>query len=246
MLPITRLKPVQIADGDEWCSSASIPTPRRSTSVHSVARSTPIPWSRWSWCCRRRTIRPFNWKVLLENYSENYHTPFVHPELDTSSSEDYPMVSDGVMLYAWDRPLRPSGSRVDEIRSTLVPGEPGWEELASISMDGPVRRRRLPHRVAEPDDEHLPGRLPGDVDATGRRQDDTGRAATVRVDPTSTTTFGSRSSRPTTWCTSQDVDICNRVQRSHNAGVDADGVLATVEERGVYFVHEHLRNRLGV
>jgi hypothetical protein len=44
----------------------------------------------------------------------------------------------------------------------------------------------------------------------------------------------------------QDVDICDRVQRSHNAGLDADGVLATVEERGVYFVHEHLRSRLSV
>jgi len=32
--------------------------------------------------------RPFNWKVLLENYSENYHTPFVHPEIDTSSTHD--------------------------------------------------------------------------------------------------------------------------------------------------------------
>ena len=32
--------------------------------------------------------RPFNWKVLLENYSKNYHLPFVHSELDTSSSED--------------------------------------------------------------------------------------------------------------------------------------------------------------
>jgi sn-glycerol 3-phosphate transport system substrate-binding protein len=48
--------------------------------------------------------------ILLENYSENYHTPFVHPELDTSSSEDYPMISDGITLYAWDRPLRPSGA----------------------------------------------------------------------------------------------------------------------------------------
>jgi hypothetical protein len=44
----------------------------------------------------------------------------------------------------------------------------------------------------------------------------------------------------------QDVDICNRVQRSHNAGLDADGVLATVEERGVFFIHEHLRRRLRV
>ena len=51
--------------------------------------------------------RAFNWKVLLENYSENYHTPFVHPEIDTTPTEDYPMVSDGPVLYAWDRPRRP-------------------------------------------------------------------------------------------------------------------------------------------
>jgi hypothetical protein len=43
----------------------------------------------------------------------------------------------------------------------------------------------------------------------------------------------------------QDVDICAAVQRTHSAGVDANGVLATVEERGVYFVHEHLRAALG-
>jgi predicted NAD/FAD-binding protein len=43
----------------------------------------------------------------------------------------------------------------------------------------------------------------------------------------------------------QDVDICTAVQRSHDAGVDANGVLATVEERGVYFVHQHTRRALG-
>jgi hypothetical protein len=42
----------------------------------------------------------------------------------------------------------------------------------------------------------------------------------------------------------QDVDICARVQRSHSAGLDADGVLATTEERGVFFLHEHLRRAL--
>jgi hypothetical protein len=42
----------------------------------------------------------------------------------------------------------------------------------------------------------------------------------------------------------QDVDICEAVQRSHDAGLDADGVLATFEERGVYFVHENLRSAL--
>jgi hypothetical protein len=44
----------------------------------------------------------------------------------------------------------------------------------------------------------------------------------------------------------QDVEICTMVQRSHDAGLDANGVLATVEERGVYFVHQHLRSALGV
>jgi len=40
----------------------------------------------------------------------------------------------------------------------------------------------------------------------------------------------------------QDVEICEAVQRSHDAGVDADGVLATFEERGVYWVHQHVLN----
>jgi predicted NAD/FAD-binding protein len=43
----------------------------------------------------------------------------------------------------------------------------------------------------------------------------------------------------------QDIDICTAVQRSHDSGVDADGVLATVEERGVFFVHQHVRRALG-
>jgi predicted NAD/FAD-binding protein len=42
----------------------------------------------------------------------------------------------------------------------------------------------------------------------------------------------------------QDVEICSAVQRSHDAGIDADGVLATVEERGVFFVHQHARRAL--
>ena len=39
----------------------------------------------------------------------------------------------------------------------------------------------------------------------------------------------------------QDVEICTAVQRTHDAGIDADGRLATVEERGVFWVHEHVR-----
>ena len=36
------------------------------------------------------------------------------------------MVSEGRVLYAWDRPLRASNDPSDQIRATLLPGEPGW------------------------------------------------------------------------------------------------------------------------
>ncbi|MEP7045573.1 MAG: aromatic ring-hydroxylating dioxygenase subunit alpha [Ilumatobacteraceae bacterium] len=188
-------------------------------------------------------VRNFNWKVLLENYSENYHTPFVHPEIDTSSSEDYPMVSDGVTLYAWDRPLRPNGSRVDDIRATLLPGEPGWEELASIQMNGPYGIGGYltvwPNLMINV----FPGALltmwMEPIDATTTRVE---RRLFVKPDTDDSARRSIIAAHALVHA--QDVDICTRVQRSHNAGLDADGVLATVEERGVYFVHEHLRSRL--
>ncbi len=189
--------------------------------------------------------RPFNWKVLLENYSENYHTPFVHPEIDTSSNEDYPMISDGVVLYAWDRPLRPSGTRVDEIRATLLPGEPGWEELASVPMDGPYGIGGYltiwPNLMMNVFPCACLAMWMEPLDATTTRVE---RRLFVRSDlddPTRKSIIAAHQR-----VHDQDVDICTRVQRSHNAGIDADGVVATVEERGVYFVHELLRKRLRV
>ncbi len=193
---------------------------------------------------RESNDRSFNWKVLLENYSENYHTPFVHPEIDTTSTEDYPMVSDGPVLYAWDRLRRPGPADDETIRSTLLPGEPGWERLFSADTERPydvgsyltiwpnAMINLFPDAVLvmwmEPLGPNttrverrlyaLPGRtaesMNGIIDAHRLVHD-------------------------------QDVDICVAVQRSHDAGLDADGVLATVEERGVYFVHERLRAALG-
>ena len=192
---------------------------------------------------RETNDRTFNWKVLLENYSENYHTPFVHPEIDTTSTEDYPMVGDGDVLYAWDRLRRPGEADDEQIRSTLLPGEPGWERLFAADTDRPydvgsyltiwpnAMVNLFPDAVLamwmEPLGPNttrverrlfvLPGRSPeslaGILDAH----------RLVHV---------------------QDVDICVAVQRSHDAGLDAEGVLATVEERGVYFVHERLRAAL--
>ncbi|MDH3294090.1 MAG: aromatic ring-hydroxylating dioxygenase subunit alpha [Acidimicrobiia bacterium] len=188
--------------------------------------------------------RRFNWKVLLENYSENYHTPFVHPEIDTTATEDYPMVSDGVVLYAWDRLKRPGEAADEVVRATLLPGEPGWERLFAAATVRPydvgsylsiwpnVMLNIFPDAVLamwlEPLDAAttvverrlyvLPGRNAEEVQSI--------------IDAH-------------TLVHQQDVDICHAVQRSHNAGLDADGVLATVEERGVYWIHELWRAALG-
>jgi phenylpropionate dioxygenase-like ring-hydroxylating dioxygenase large terminal subunit len=186
--------------------------------------------------------RQFNWKTLLENYSENYHTPFVHPEIDTTSSEDYPMVSDGVVLYAWDRTLRPE-SDDEQIRHSLLPGEPGWERVFAAQTARPydvgsyltiwpnVMINLFPDALLVMWMEPLSAnrtiverRMYAMPDiALGPRSEVLAAHALVHQ---------------------QDIDICEAVQRSHDAGLDADGVLATFEERGVFFVHEHLRSAL--
>jgi glycine betaine catabolism A len=191
-----------------------------------------------------RSERPFNWKVLLENYSENYHTPFVHQQIDTSATEDYPMVSDGPVLYAWDRPLQPVGV-AQQIRHDLLPGEPGWERLAAAATSRPYDVGSYltvwPNLMINvfPDAVLVMWMEPIDARTTiverrlylavGTPADDAERIIASHA-----------------LVHNQDVDICTRVQRTHNAGLDADGRLATVEERGVFFVHQHLRAALGM
>lgn len=190
-------------------------------------------------------LRPFNWKVLLENYSENYHTPFVHPQIDTSAREDYPMVSEGRVLYAWDRPLRASNDPSDQIRATLLPGEPGWELLAASSTERPYDVGSYltiwPNAMLNvfPDAALVMWVEP--VDATTTRVERRLLLAEGRSPAEAQAIVESHR-----LVHDQDVDICTRVQRSHTAGLDADGVLATTEERGVFFVHEHLRRALAV
>jgi Rieske 2Fe-2S family protein len=188
-------------------------------------------------------VRPFNWKVLLENYSENYHTPFVHPEIDTSPREDYPMVSDGRVLYAWDRPLRASPDPVDQIRATLLPGEPGWDRLGASATERPYDvgsyLTMWPNLMMNvfPDAALVMWVEP--VDATTTRVERRLMLAPGRPHAVAQSIVESHRR-----VHEQDVDICARVQRSHTAGLDADGVLSTTEERGVFFIHEHLRRSL--
>ncbi len=186
--------------------------------------------------------RPFNWKVLLENYSENYHTPFVHPEIDSSSSHDYPMVSDGPVLYAWDRPLRPS-DEVGERLASLLPGESGWDAIAAATPSMPYDVGSYlsiwPNLMLNvfPDAALAMWMEPLAADRTlvHRR---------LYAHPSADAAAVDAQTAAHRLVHLQDVDICTAVQRSHDAGVDADGVLATVEERGVYWVHQRLRAAL--
>jgi len=187
--------------------------------------------------------RPFNWKVLLENYSENYHTPFVHPEIDTSNTHDYPMVFDGLTLYAWDRPLRPTtdaGVRM----ATLLPGEDGWDDIGaaptSIPYDVGSYLTIWPNLMLNvfPDASLAMWMEPISANRTvvHRR---------LYAHPTADASAVEAQVEAHRLVHLQDIDICTAVQRSHDAGVDANGVLATVEERGVFFVHQHVRRAFG-
>ena len=187
--------------------------------------------------------RSFNWKVLLENYSENYHTPFIHPEINTSSSEDYPMISDGPVLYAWDRPLQPGSDENEVLRATLLPGEPGWDEIFKANAERPYDVGSYltiwPNAMVN---------LFPDAMLVMWMEPLTWRSTRVErrlyVSPGRSTEALTGIVEAHQLVHDQDVDICLRVQRSHSAGIDADGVLATVEERGVYFIHQHLASAL--
>jgi len=167
----------------------------------------------------------------------------VHPQIDTSASEYYPMVSHGRVLYAWDRPLDPSTDPSDQIRATRLPGEPGWESLAVASTDRPYDVGSYltiwPNAMINVFPEAALVMWVEPVTAT-----------TTRVERRLLLAYGRSPDEARAIVEShrlvheQDVDICTRVQRSHTAGIDADGVLATTAERGVFFVHEHLRRAL--
>ena len=187
--------------------------------------------------------RKFNWKVLLENYSENYHTPFIHPEIDTSSSEDYPMISAGPVLYAWDRKLAPSDAVDEVVRATLVPGEPGWERVFAADTDRPYDVGSYltiwPNAMINlfPDAVLVMWMEPKGPNTTRVER-------RLYVAPNKTAEATAAIVAAHRLVHDQDVRISEAVQRSHNAGVDARGVLATVEERGVFFVHQHLRQAM--
>jgi Rieske 2Fe-2S family protein len=241
---------------DYSLSPVAIATWRRLVFVHIGSTDTPLelgpladavaacPLEQMELVISERDERRFNWKALLENYSENYHTPFVHPEIDTTGTEDYPMISDGPVLYAWDRLLRPGTADDEVIRSTLLPGEPGWERIFAADTERPYDVGSYltiwPNAMVNlfPDAVLVMWMEPVAAGTTivERRL----YALPGRTDETLAAIVAAHR-----LVHDQDVDICLRVQRSHDAGLDADGVLATFEERGVFWVHQRVRAAVG-
>jgi choline monooxygenase len=185
--------------------------------------------------------REFNWKVFLENYSENYHTPFVHPEL-ISDGWDYPIEVDGPIAFAWDRPHEP---RDDGERALAAarPGAPGWDVVAA----------------ADPAESFIAGSY-ATIFPNVMVSMLPGFAATLRLTPTGPTR--TLVEREYLWhpdvpqhrreadlaasrlVGAQDLDICERVQRSYSGGLSPDGFLSPEHETGVAHVHGLLRAAL--
>jgi len=182
-----------------------------------------------------------NWKVIVENYSENYHTPFLHSQLPTAGYE-YPMREVGPIVFAWDKPLVPRDASEDAL-ATSAPGEPGWERVGEcvapesfnngayitlfpntmISMFGgyaaPMRLTPTGPGTTVVERDHLWAPEVGDE----RRAADL--AATQEV-------------------VAQDLAICEAMQRTYAGGLSAHGVLSTEHERGVAHVHRLLVDAL--
>lgn len=178
-----------------------------------------------------------NWKVIVENYSENYHTPFLHSQLPTAGYE-YPMREEGPIVFAWDRPLNPRDAS-ERALASAAPGEPGWElvgeHMAPESFNNGAYVTLFPNVM---------------ISMFG------GYAAPMRLIPTGPgTTIVERDHlwapevaadrraldlAATQEVVAQDLDICERMQRTYEGGLSAHGVLSTEHERGVAHVHRLL------
>jgi phenylpropionate dioxygenase-like ring-hydroxylating dioxygenase large terminal subunit len=179
--------------------------------------------------------RAFNWKVLLENYCENYHTPYVHAQLPVNGYE-YPIECAGPTVFAWDRPLAPR-DRAEQALHDHRPGQPGWADVASVpaaeSFNNGSYLAVFPNTA---------------ISAFA------GFAATFRLTPTGPNT--TRVEREYFWhptvpearraadlaatqlVVEQDLAMCTRLQGTYDAGLSADGVLSTEYEAGVAHVHQ--------
>jgi phenylpropionate dioxygenase-like ring-hydroxylating dioxygenase large terminal subunit len=190
---------------------------------------------------REHAIRNFNWKVMIENYSENFHTPWIHPELIVNGW-DYPIVTEGPISLAWDRPLHPRNS-VEETLAQSLPTDAAWASVAGTQVDdvfiGGLYFTLFPNLLVSSFSRYVSAFWLTPVGPRSTRVDyvrlwhpdvDDDRR---KADHEASTRVGD-----------QDLDICEAVQRGYNAGIDTRGRLSPVHERGVAHVHRLLAQAL--
>jgi choline monooxygenase len=190
---------------------------------------------------RTRYERHFNWKVLLENYCENYHTPFIHSQLPVAGYE-YPIECAGNVVFAWDRPLGPR-DQAEQALHDHRPGTAGWSAVAEVAADESFNNGS-----------YL-ALFPNTAVSCFA-----GFAATFRLIPTSPSTTVvereylwhpsvSQERRAADFAATrevveQDLAICEALQGTYDAGLSANGVLSTEHESGVAHIHQLLLTTL--
>lgn len=207
-----------------------------------AAAIDPFPLEQHRFVVREEHRREFNWKVLVENYSENFHTPFVHPELIVNGW-DYPIVAAGAVSLAWDRPHHPRNAAERALRDA-EPAGPGWERVADCQIDdvfiAGVYFTVFPNLLVSVFPRYLSALVLTPLGPTTtmvrafrswtEEVDEPRRAADLEA---------------SRLVAAQDLDICERVQRGYTAGIDTRGRLSVEHESGVFHVHELVRAALG-
>ena len=190
---------------------------------------------------RKSVERGFNWKLLLENYSENFHTPFVHPQL-TWQRWEYPIIGQGSIALAWDRPMFPSNA-VEHALAGSSPMEPGWADVAVDQIDDIFLAGTyftvFPNLLVSAFPRYTTAfwLTPTAVDRTvvsyARFWSDEVDAARREQDLEASEDVAA-----------QDLDICEAMQLTFSGGVDQRGRLSPEHETGVFHVHQLVRDAL--
>jgi choline monooxygenase len=198
----------------------------------------PYPIDEMELSIREDRTGAFNWKVLVENYSENFHTPFVHPELIVRGW-DYPIVTDGAIALAWDRPQQPRNAS-ERALATATPLDDAWAGVARDQIDdvfiAGVYLTVFPNLLVSLFPRYLSAIRLTPLSAN-RTQIDYYRCWHASVAPARRTA----DHEATLVVVEQDLRICEQVQLGYDGGVDTDGRLSPEHETGVHHVHELLR-----
>jgi choline monooxygenase len=198
----------------------------------------PYPVHDYELAVRECHEREFNWKVLVENYSENFHTPFVHPNLIVADW-DYPIATAGPIALAWDRPMHPR-SAAEHALAEASPGEPGWADVAANQIEdvfiAGIYFTVFPNLLVSTFPRFLSALHLTPLSPT-RTRVQAYRFWTAEV-PEERRAADLAASQEVA---AQDLDICEQVQRGYTAGVDTNGRLSVVHEAGVHQVHELVR-----